>query len=239
MIIRAAHVEGPLPESPDDPRWHQAEPADVRLRNVVNIGGEMTAPQTVSAVSFRTVYNQEAISFRLSWHDPSEDRTDAGDAAALVLRPTHVRGDTVTLQIWPLRDSSPLDLCLWSAARQQAHEAIINSYDPLLEGRAQHAALLASRATYHYGAWTLVLTRPRIPSTPEAGAQIVPRHFIPIAFAVWDGGNPGQRAVSPWIDVILQEPLLESTTPTRDIVLVWVVSVLVLLMALGLIFKKP
>ena len=204
IIVRVPQVSGAVPDSPDDPRWAVAQRAEVRLRNVVNAAGEMAAPQTVTAVSFQAVHNDKAISVRLAWDDPRDDRGDPGDALALVLRPPEVTGDTVTLQAWPLRESPPLDLCVWSAHDVHAREAVSKSYEPVLHGTAPTRPL-ASRATYDDGRRTLVLTRPLSAVGLQGAATLAPRRFTPVAFAVWDGGNAGQRAVSMWVDLVLQE----------------------------------
>lgn len=273
MIVQVPQTIQALPTTTTDPRWATVERADVRLRNVVNAAGEMTAPLTVAAVSFQAMHNGEAISVRLAWHDATEDRARPADAMAVVLRPTlaplqngraeseerpvGVTGDVVTLQTWPsphlssaqgaanppsadrqMGGSPPLDLCVWSADRQQAREAVVKSYDPLLNG-ARSAATLASQATYVDGEWTLLITRP-LTSNGDRGAQLVPGRFVPVAFAVWDGGNAGQRAVSAWIDVVLQEPAVTSATPPKTSkVVVWIVSGVVLVIALILALKRP
>ena len=236
MIGHATSVAHALPESPTDPRWAAAERIDVRLRNVVNAAGEMTAPQTVTMLSVRAVYNDNALSLRVSWHDPSENQGDPADALAVVLRPVGVEGDIVSLQTWPLRDTPPLDLCIWSAARSETLEGLATQYEPVLHG-AGNTRTLPSRATYHDGEWTLVLTRPLSAGALEGGAQLTSARWSPMAFAVWDGSNPEQRVVSPWIDLAWQKPPIHAASHQAPSV-VWVVSGLVGLIALGLVFRK-
>ncbi|MBI3323963.1 MAG: c-type cytochrome [Candidatus Omnitrophica bacterium] len=252
MIVRVPYATQALPTTTEDPRWATVERADVRLRNVVNSAGEMTAPLTVAVVSLQALHTDEAISVRLAWHDATQDQGRPADAIAMALRPalnpahnghpeSEVRpvgvvGDVVTLQTWPLRQSPALDLCVWSADRQQAREAVVKSYEPLLEG-TRPAVTLPSQATYSDGEWTLVITRPLTPGV-DHGAQLSPRGFVPVAFTVWDGGNAGQRAVSGWVDLALQEPAVVPTKHQPHVVLVWVVSSVVLVIALALVFKN-
>lgn len=253
VMVRAAHVVGPLPESPADPAWKTVERVDVRLRNTVDAAsGEMKNPQTVTAVSLQTVYNDHAVSLRLSWHDPSESRlpaatgtaqagtgqvgADPADAIALALRPAGVNGDVITLQTWPLRDSPALDLCLWSAARQQAREAVVKSYEPLLQGG--EGVPIASQAAYEDGQWTLVMTRFLAPADITGAAQLAPGRFIPMAFSVWDGGNAGQQTISPWVDVALQPPPVAPPKSDHSLTLVWVVSGVVLVLAGGFMLRR-
>ena len=241
MFAHAAYLEGALPESPADPRWTQATRVDVRLRNAVNAAGEWTAPQTISTVSMQALQNGQTLHVRLAWHDPSEDRGDAGDAVALVLRPVGLEGDRVTLQTWPLRDAPPLDVCLWSARSPSgglAREAISNGFEPVLQG-AVGGVPRASQAVYHDGEWTLVVTRPLAPQDLQEAAHVTQEAFTSVAFAVWDGGNPGQRAVSPWIDLVL-EPRSEHQTRSAHpwTAVVWAASGIVLVAGLWLVFRK-
>lgn len=237
IIVRVPHVSGVLPSSPDDPRWVVAQRADVQLRNVVNATGEMAAPQTVTAVSFQAVHHDEAISMRVSWDDPSDDQGEPSDGFAVVLRPPEVVGDTVTLQAWPLRDSPPLDLCVWSAHDAQAREAVTTSYEAVLQGRAPTRPL-ASHAAYDDGRRTLVLIRSLSSPGLEGAAQLSTHRFIPVAFTVWDGGNAGGQAVSMWVDLVLQGREVASSKPDRSLTLVWVISGIVLVLALGLSRRK-
>lgn len=241
MIARVPHVTGVLPMAADDPRWEAVPRTDVRLRNVVSPSGDMTAPPTLTAVSFKALHDGRSIAFRLTWHDPSEDRQPP-DAFALVLQPEGVAGDAVTLQTWPLSDSShplseaaegslsppsegdsrqaeetsplgsrqgvgspALDLYAWSAREAMVQEAVAKSYEPVLTGAAP---VQGQRGAAHYddGAWTLVVSRPLAPKTPQGAATLSLGRFAPVAFVVWDGGNPdgGRGAVSMWIDLTLQ-----------------------------------
>ena len=90
MIARAPHVIGALPSAADDPRWEAVPRTDVRLRNVVSASGEMTAPPTLTAVSFKALHDGRSIAFRLTWHDPSENLTQPPDALAIVFEPASV-----------------------------------------------------------------------------------------------------------------------------------------------------
>lgn len=240
MIVRAtplAHED--LPALADEARWQGVERAAVHVRNVVSLTGELAAPQTVTTVLLQAVYTDRLLRVRVSWDDPSEERAEPADALALVFRPQgESTGDVITLQTWPLPDSPPLDLCLWSANRLQASEAVINRFEPLLEG-AQAGITLPSEARYEDGRWTVVLTRPLVQSSLEGAAQCERGEFIPVAFVVWDGGNPGSRAVSTWVDLVLpQAPAASPDAKTdRAVIVVWIVSGLVLLIALGLALR--
>ncbi len=208
-FVKAKRVAGPLPSAADDARWQQAERTDVRLRQAVNAAGEINAPLTVGMVSVQSVYNDDAISFRIAWPDPSQDRESPPDTLAVVLRPADVQGDVVTLQNWPLRDSPPLDFLVWQANRSatgpsgQAQEAILTRYDSIVQGTLSGVPL-TSEVEYDNGEWVMVITRPRALTGSNAhAAQITAELAAPIGFVVWDGGNPGLHAISPWLDLEL------------------------------------
>ncbi len=209
MIAHSHRVDGPLPQSPDDPRWDEAPRADSRLRYVVDRQGAVNAPQTVTRLSFWVLHNDEAISLRITWNDVSEDRPDSiavgADALAVTWLPHGVAGDVVSLQTWPLRGTPPLDLCLWTASETggAVREAVVDDFDGLLN-KTMAGVARAGQAAYLDGEWTVVITRPLSPSDVEGSAQLADQSIVPVGFVVWDGGNAGQRAVSMWVDVVLR-----------------------------------
>lgn len=201
MVVRATRLPGELPATPDDPRWEEAERTDVRLRNAVTPEGEWAAPSSVSAVSLRVVAHEAMVAFRVSWDDPTHDGMEgSADAFALVLQPETSRGDVVTLQAWPYRGGPALDVGYWSADVGQAYETMAADFDSV-RARRLRQSLLTSAARYEDGRWHLVIQRPRVRTSLEGAARIASDRSSPVAFAVWDGGNPDARAVSPWIDL--------------------------------------
>jgi DMSO reductase family type II enzyme heme b subunit len=201
MIAHPLSVDGALPATLDDPRWVHAERTDVRLRNVVTAAGEWASPPTVKAVSFQALYTDEGIAFRFAWDDPTQDLQSPPDRFALLLKPSGGQGDVVTLQAWPYDGAPPLDLCYWSADTGQASEVLAVGFEPVIS-RPNPQVQLNSVSGYEDGRWRLVLQRPLQPADPEGSAVIAPDGFTSIAFAVWDGGNPDARAVSPWVELV-------------------------------------
>ncbi len=225
MVAHAARIDGELPAALDDPRWKQAEPTMVQLRNAVTAEGEWQAPSTVRMLTMRALENGTAISVRLSWDDPTEDlsassadgaqagRQAEPDALAMLLQPAGTSGDVVTLQAWPRPDGPRLDLTYWSAAAPQPVEALAADFAAVRAGVAGGVPRW-SEAKYEDGRWHLIVQRPLAPEQPAGAKAITGDGFEPVAFTVWDGGNPpapagegqppGQaRAVSPWIDLAL------------------------------------
>jgi DMSO reductase family type II enzyme heme b subunit len=192
-IARAARLPGALPVSGDDPRWAHAETTTVRLRNAVSAEGEWVEPPTVSAVSVQAAYNEDAIAWCLRWDDPTED---AADRFAILLKPAGAQGDVVSLQAWPTEGGPALSLVLWDP-KTAGREAVSRSFDVGETVRLPHAA-----GSYDDGRWELIVHRPLQPG--QAGAAVItPGELASIAFAAWDGGRAGARAVSPWFDVDL------------------------------------
>lgn len=199
-MIAHAKVVGSLPETATDPRWALAERTNVRLRHAVNATGEWVVPPTVQSVAVQIMANDKDAVFRLTWDDPTQDENTPHDGLAVLLKPAGSQGDVVTLQAWPYDGAPALDLCYWSAETGQAFETIATEYDSVL-ARQTPQALVTSTATYEDGRWTLLLRRPLERTSPDAAAVIARDGLTAMAFAVWDGGNPKARAVSPWIDI--------------------------------------
>lgn len=207
MIVHAARIEGELPSAPDDPRWSSAERADVMVRNAVSPDGEWAKPPTIRMVSLQAIHNGEAIAWRLTWDDPTPEREGTVvDGIAVVLKQAGSAGDVVTLQAWPYEGAPVLDACYWSAM-EGAGETSVTDLDALIATRRRRfvpPTPLPSTALYEEGRWRLVIQRPlrRAQSVP---AKIDLEGFTAMAVAVWDGGNPGARAVSSWVDVTLRD----------------------------------
>jgi len=238
MLVKAAHVDAAASWSLDDPRWASVEAADVRLRNAVTASGEITGPLSVSTLTLQAVADAQALTLRVSWPDPLENREAPVDALALAFHSRAVAGDVITLQAWPLKDSPALDLLVWSADWPHAQEAVVRDYEAI-RAPTSHAASRVSSAAYRDGLWTVVLTRPFSAEDPDA-AQLAPGDFVPLAVAVWEGSNPTQRAVSGWIDVILQAPRSASQPELdRSIYVVWVASAIALMAGGLLALTRP
>ena len=204
LDTRATSLTPPisLPSSVDDPRWAQAEPADVRLRNAVSAEGAWAHPPTLQSVTIQAIENGEGISLRLTWDDPSAPAAGAADSLAVVFAPQQLQGDVVTLQLWPYAGAPRLDACFWSSDTAQAFETLAHSVEGLF-AKGNHRVARPSASGYQDGRWRVVIQRPLRPEAPLDAAQLSPEVFAQLAVAVWDGGNLDARTVSPWLDVAL------------------------------------
>jgi DMSO reductase family type II enzyme heme b subunit len=204
MIGHALRVSGELPASIDDPRWEGAERTDLPVRNVVTSGGEWAHPPTIRLVSLQAVHNGEAVAFRLTWDDPTQEREGAADRLALFFKPSDAQGDVVTLQAWPYHGAPALDACIWSAGSGTAAETIAPDVERVVAPTGSQAPR-ASAATYEDGRRRLIVQRPLHPEAPAGASAVAVDGFTSIALMVWDGGNPDARAVSAWLDLSLRD----------------------------------
>ena len=72
QVLKAKALDGPLPSDPDDKRWKQAEPMDVRLTGQVIAPPRWQNP-SIELVTLQAVFNKTEIAFRISWDDPFKD----------------------------------------------------------------------------------------------------------------------------------------------------------------------
>jgi cytochrome c oxidase cbb3-type subunit 2 len=200
MVARAHKVKGALPTSADDPVWEHAERTDAPLRNAVEPDGEWKHPPTVRAISFKAVYNEDSIAFKVWWDDPTQQTKQPADGMAFVFKPAGTDGDLVTLQAWPYSGAPVLDFCYWAADNGNAIEMLAADLAPVRERRNGGAPRQTS-AAYDDGRWQMVVQRPLHPDEPEHVGQIRSDSYSAMGFVVWDGGNPDAHAVSPWIDL--------------------------------------
>lgn len=182
--IEAAPAEGALPMDPQDPQWEKVPQFDLRL-----------AGSFITAASVKALYKEGAVSFRLSWHDPKENRELPADAAAIVILPDRrLKWTFGSLRVWPAANDLPLvDLTYWAAGWESARQATAGSVTDL----ADHPSAgqpLETRSSFSDGEWVLVVKRPW-PSADEP---------IRLGLLVFDGGNGEQgrrRANSNWVDL--------------------------------------
>lgn len=213
MALKPARVTGALPASLDDPRWRQAPYVTLRLRNVVDAAGTWVEPPTVRAVTLQAIANHEAVVFHLAWDDPSQDAGSPPDGVAMLMQPDGTRGDVVTLHAWPYAGAPTLDACYWNAQDETAGELLAKDAETI-RGRLGPQMPVLAQAAYADGRWHLVLERLLRPTTLPGAAKLGGAAFDSVAVMVWDAGEPGARAVSPWVDLDLRA-ILETHDATH------------------------
>jgi cytochrome c oxidase cbb3-type subunit 2 len=202
-VLRSAYFAQPAPSQLTDPRWLLAERADVRLRNAVTPDGQWNEPPTIRAVSMQAIHTDEALAVRLSWDDPTKELDPPLDGLALLFKPAGGEGDVVTLQAWPAARTRPLDICYWSADNNPIIEQVATQWQNVQARQEPAPVTLTGAVEYREGQWSLVVQRPLQPTAPAGAASLAVGSLASVAVAVWDGGNPAARAISPWIDVDL------------------------------------
>jgi DMSO reductase family type II enzyme heme b subunit len=79
QVLKALHVEGAVPQAPDDAAWAQAEPMDVRLTGQVVAAPRWQNP-SIELATLRAVYNDDDIAFLIEWDDAFQDLTHDEEA---------------------------------------------------------------------------------------------------------------------------------------------------------------
>ncbi|MBI4355617.1 MAG: c-type cytochrome [Candidatus Omnitrophica bacterium] len=212
--VLARRLPGALPATAADAVWATVTRTDIPLVTKVYQGGALV-PASITAVSIQAVYNADSIVFRLAWHDRTANQETPPDAAALALPPDAHRGELPGLMGWPTASPQPLELCLWSADRAGAQSRLTTTPS----GAGSAAVPLPGEAVYDDGRWTLVMRRPLQTQQLPGAVALTHVHRLPIAVALWDGGNQEQdrkRAVSAWLDLVLSDTVAtQPTTPGR------------------------
>ncbi|MCP5038668.1 MAG: c-type cytochrome [Rhodobacteraceae bacterium] len=72
QTLKAALVDGDLPENPADAMWDGAAPMDVRLTGQVIAAPRWQNP-SIEMVTVQALFNKTDIAFRLTWDDPFKD----------------------------------------------------------------------------------------------------------------------------------------------------------------------
>ncbi len=246
QVLKALRVDGELPSAPDDAKWENAEPMDMRLAGQVVSAPRWQNP-SIEMVSVQAVFNDKDIVFRLTWDDPFKDvKHDAGqeldvteiaklgaynsyvEPNGMVRQKLDTFRDSVALQ-FPVKleqgtkkphfhrgdSSNPIQLWRWMADRDAAGERAVEEstargWRQPLKAQVEEKQQITSKAVWHEGRWTLVMTRP-LDTGDKNDVQFSAGKFIPMAVNAWDGSN-GEHglimSLSTWYFVFL-----ETTTP--------------------------
>lgn len=214
-VLRARRVDGPLPTTPQDPDWSQAEEFYYPL-----VGQVMKAPRNftpaLDTVSVKALYSNEELALLLIWDDRGENRSVDGDKtmdALSVQFPEQIPQGSSRPFFVEGQPGRPVNLWYWRADKGAPEEM---NAEGVGTARPQEPSSqdLTGQAVYQDGQWRLVVKRKLITHDSEKDIQFEENRFIPIAFSAWDGqrGEEGTlRAVSAWYVLFLEGP-----TPASD-----------------------
>ncbi|RMF88432.1 MAG: hypothetical protein D6736_10530 [Nitrospinota bacterium] len=244
-VLRAKRMDRPLPRTPDDPLWREAEPLDVPLSGQVVVAPRWQTP-SVDLITVRSLYNDKAIAFLLEWDDRFKNTTHTGEPLPVqdtYMQPALARQgsfrDAVEIQ-FPVQipqgaerpyfflgqPGKPVYLWRWKADRNEdagkgSPVEELNATGPQNPVLSQppESQEVEGRGVWKHGRWQVVMIRARESQDRERDMVFQTGKLIPIAFHVWDGAN-GERgllcAISSW-----QFLVLESSTPPRVYVYVF------------------
>ena len=68
VVIKSKQLKSDLPDTPDDPRWEEAEPLDIPLSGQVIVKPRWHN-HSVDLVTVRSLYNDREVAFLLEWND--------------------------------------------------------------------------------------------------------------------------------------------------------------------------
>jgi DMSO reductase family type II enzyme heme b subunit len=221
-VIKAARLDGALPDGPDDPRWAEAELATFYLVPQI-IAKERFFTPSNDTISVRAFYNDEAIAMLLEW----DDRTKSipGDPKAQEIADPDMGEDMVAVQLpvsipegakkpYFIRGDAALPVNLWqwsSGTTDEAESVSLVNAGGLenMEDRDAAAIELTAKGAYGKGTWRVVMTRPLAAGAAETDLQFTEGAFIPVAFSAWDGSNAEagtKHTLTTWYWLLLEPP---------------------------------
>jgi len=218
VVIKAASMEGDLPENADDPAWDSAPVLKVPLTGQV-----LAQPRwqniSVDMVEARALYNGQDIAVLVVWDDPFKDTVHDESQEIKEFQTTYVKAfgdiprkpnvfrDSVALQFpVKMRDgarkphffrgetSDPVNMWVWKSDLQEqgvnsAEEFNAKGFQKPLALQPGESQQVKGMGTWKDGQWRVVLTRSLKNEDSRNDVQFEPGRLIPIAFNVWDGSN--------------------------------------------------
>jgi DMSO reductase family type II enzyme heme b subunit len=221
-VVKADKLDGELPDTADDPRWEQTEPATFFLVPQI-IAKERFFTPSNDTITVRALYNEKEIAMLLAW----DDRTKSipGDEQAEKISDPEIAEDSVAIQLpveipegmekpyFGMGDAShPVNIWQWKSGTTGTREsiALLNARGLKdIEKRDTDAAGIQAQGLYHEGTWRVVMKRSLATAEPEKDVQFVEGRFIPLAFAAWDGSNSekgSKHTMTTWYWLLLKPP---------------------------------
>lgn len=222
-VIRAARIEGALPDSPSDAAWDLAPAITFRLApNVIKDPRLFTSLNDM--VTVRALYNDVDIAMRVDVDDRTysvpgdeleqryaiEDVEGTRDAIAIQL-PSDITGTSEKPEFRLGDAKHPVNLWYWAAPSiTQDSAAIVSIMDANGSGKLPtprgDSAELSAAGEWADGRWQVMFTRALETDSP-ADFQFREGAYIPVAFANWDGVEAqadSRRSFTSWYWIILE-----------------------------------
>ena len=214
-----------LPQDIDSELWSQATPVSFRLVPNIIKGDRLFTP-LADAVTVRSVYNGESISFLLTVNDRTDSRPgeevsegiqddnltlnsdafavqfpqqEAFETSPIVIKPLYRHGDksrATTIWYWNAGSIEP---------EQQPRSALVDASGPNQKLKFRPGGDLSANGTWQQGQWKVMFTRPR-KNTDQPDVDFDEGRFIPISFANWDGSNGeigSKHTLTTWYWLVL------------------------------------
>lgn len=231
MMIRSSLIEGDVPVTSVDPRWHRIPPMVLPLSGQVITRPVWTAPSTRS-LQVRSAHNGKEIAFLLEWNDNTRnERLTPGkfrDGVAIGLPMGEAPAFFCMGQIdhyiniwhWKSDWQRDVDQCKargrkWGGKGPRIFKPCIfrkSSVEELLGGgfstltTKKRQGNVQGTATWDRGVWRVVMRRDFGSPDPVNDARLEPGRLQTISFAVWNGEHQernGQKAISPWFLLVI------------------------------------
>ncbi|MFQ5626824.1 MAG: ethylbenzene dehydrogenase-related protein, partial [Methyloligellaceae bacterium] len=213
---------GGVPETLDDPRWADIEPATFFLLPQM-IAKERFFTPSNDTITVRAAFTDKELALLLEWDDRT--RSLPGNKKAEEISDPEIGEDMVAVQL-PVRipeamekpyfgmgdASQPVNLWQWRSGTTDKQESVslMNARGfEKIEKRDAAALRLSAKGAYSDGTWRVVMRRPLATGNDKDDIQFVPGKFTPIAFAAWDGSNSekgSKHTITTWYWLLLEPP---------------------------------
>jgi len=246
-VIKADKVQHALPDDPDDKRWQLATPSTFFLVPQIIAKQRFFKPSN-DTITVRAMYNDTDIAFLVEWDDRSQsvpgneeaetiaDEPMSEDAVAIQLPVTIPEG--VEKPYFGMGDAAnPVNIWHWKSGTTEKPESITltnNKGFKDIEQRDIETVRLHASSQYHDGTWRVVVNRALSTAEADMDIQFSEGHFIPIAFAAWDGSNSekgSRHTMTTWYWLLLKPPA--SNKP-----LIWAFIVILLIIVAQFWWQK-
>lgn len=171
-----------------DAAWQGVPSQTLTLTTAPPVHPAITGEAKGSALSIQAAATKGKLFVRVQWPDPSTDKVEGlgkwTDGVAIQL-PMNGDADASTLMGG---DGKMVNIWYWSAAANSAETLVADGFGTLTKAGTQAVEALGK---HEGGRWTVVFQVPRNGNAGE-GIDLNTAGKLPVAFAVWDGGN-GER----------------------------------------------